>query len=168
MTGTPTTRSHLRGTLWTTERDQQAQSLRAAGHSSSQIATIMGGTTRNGVIGRLSRLGIKMPPQQARTHRVPKLRCPKIKLTKAGHVKPPKPPVEQVHVPQVESKPLLDRRWNECSWIVDDSDAHLMCCAPVTRGSWCEAHNVQGRSPIQPRVRRPVEGVRLSVNGMVD
>ena len=44
---------------WTPEREEKLKELWKKGHSGSQIANILGGTTRNAVIGKAHRLKLK-------------------------------------------------------------------------------------------------------------
>ncbi len=43
---------------WTDERTEQLKSLWTEGLSASQIARVLGGVTRNAVIGKVHRLGL--------------------------------------------------------------------------------------------------------------
>jgi GcrA cell cycle regulator len=43
---------------WTDERVQKLQDMWAEGHSAAQIAKVLGGVTRNAVIGKVHRLGL--------------------------------------------------------------------------------------------------------------
>jgi GcrA cell cycle regulator len=43
---------------WTDERVQKLQEMWAEGHSAAQIAKVLGGVTRNAVIGKVHRLGL--------------------------------------------------------------------------------------------------------------
>ena len=51
---------------WTNERVELLKKLWAEGYSASQVAKQMGGVTRNGVIGKVNRLGL---PGRAKTSR---------------------------------------------------------------------------------------------------
>ena len=44
---------------WTPEREEKLKELWKKGHSGSQIANILGGTTRNAVIGKAHRLKLQ-------------------------------------------------------------------------------------------------------------
>ena len=44
---------------WTTERENKLRDLWGKGHTASQIAGILGGTTRNAVIGKAHRLNLE-------------------------------------------------------------------------------------------------------------
>ena len=43
---------------WTQEREEKLKELWGKGHTASQIAEILGGTTRNAVIGKAHRLNL--------------------------------------------------------------------------------------------------------------
>ena len=47
---------------WTPEREEKLRQLWKKGHSGSEIANILGNTTRNAVIGKAHRLGLKSRP----------------------------------------------------------------------------------------------------------
>ena len=44
---------------WTTDREEKLKELWKKGHTASQIAEILGGTTRNAVIGKAHRLNLE-------------------------------------------------------------------------------------------------------------
>jgi len=44
---------------WTTEREEKLKELWKKGHTASQIAALIGGTTRNAVIGKAHRLNLE-------------------------------------------------------------------------------------------------------------
>ena len=44
---------------WTTERENKLKELWKKGHTASQIATMIGGTTRNAIIGKAHRLNLE-------------------------------------------------------------------------------------------------------------
>ncbi|MFA5567997.1 MAG: GcrA family cell cycle regulator [Trueperaceae bacterium] len=63
---------HKRSDYWTPERVELLKTLRAEGHSASQIAKRLGGgVTRNAVIGKVSRLGLKRDAASFPTRRPP-------------------------------------------------------------------------------------------------
>lgn len=43
---------------WTDDRVERAAELWVAGHSASEVAKAIGGTSRNAVIGKMNRLGL--------------------------------------------------------------------------------------------------------------
>ena len=44
---------------WTSERESKLRALWKKGHTASQIASLIGGTTRNAVIGKANRLNLE-------------------------------------------------------------------------------------------------------------
>ncbi len=63
---------HKRSDYWTPERVELLKKLHAEGHSASQIAKRLGGgVTRNAVIGKVSRLGLKRDAASFPTRRPP-------------------------------------------------------------------------------------------------
>ena len=44
---------------WTIERENKLKALWKKGHTASQIAALIGGTTRNAVIGKANRLNLE-------------------------------------------------------------------------------------------------------------
>ncbi len=88
---------------WTDERIEVLRKLWAEGHSASQIATTLGGVSRNAVIGKIHRLGLsgrvktpKARPTRQRTVSVPAPSVP-------PHVARPKPAGAQPRVMAVGS-----------------------------------------------------------------
>ncbi len=54
-------------TMWTEERIERLKTLWAEGRTASAIATELGGTTRNAVLGKAHRLGLDSRPSPIRT-----------------------------------------------------------------------------------------------------
>ena len=52
---------------WTPERESELRKLWKKGHTASQIATLIGGTTRNAVIGKAHRLKLERRVESKRT-----------------------------------------------------------------------------------------------------
>src|SRR6202044_3882368 len=61
------------GLMWTDERVEQLKSLWTEGLSASQIARVLGGVTRNAVIGKVHRLGLagRASPSRSERPRLP-------------------------------------------------------------------------------------------------
>lgn len=64
----------MTGTGWTDERVETLKSLHSAGMSMHRMAGVLGGITKNAVIGKLHRLGISTPrkPSEAAVTRAPR------------------------------------------------------------------------------------------------
>ncbi len=74
---------------WTDERIDQLKSLWEKGLTASQIAEELGGVSRNAVIGKAHRLGLKSRPSPVKSGDSKKKAAPK-KVVKAAEA-PPKP-----------------------------------------------------------------------------
>ena len=70
---------------WTLERENKLKVLWKEGHTASKIATLIGGTTRNAVIGKANRLNL-----EARTISKKNSTTPKVKLENDVGIKPEK------------------------------------------------------------------------------
>ena len=62
------------GPGWTDERIETLERLWKEGKSASQIAALIGHVTRNGVIGKIHRLGLSNRPEPARPAKAPRSR----------------------------------------------------------------------------------------------
>jgi GcrA cell cycle regulator len=82
--------------MWTDERVEQLKSLWTEGLSASQIARVLGGVTRNAVIGKVHRLGLAGRASPSRSERPRLPLTPKVSM----RVHAPEPPV-------VEEDPVI-------------------------------------------------------------
>ena len=150
---------------WTDERIEVLRKLWAEGMSAAQIASSLGGVTRNAVIGKIHRLGlsgrVKAPQGRAiRARSTPIAAPPKPvaapRVMAAGAVA-----VKVVEEPEVEAQPLpqpaevvsitdgmtlMDLSASTCRWPVGDpSDpAFRFCGARAPNGdTYCRAHSEQ-------------------------
>ena len=138
---------------WTDERVEQLKSLWTEGLSASQIARVLGGVTRNAVIGKVHRLGLAGRAGPARTER------PRHASTHKSVVR-----AQPVHREIVEEDPVIladgsfatvltinDRM---CKWpIGDPSEGEFHFCGhrPKDGSPYCEAH---ARKAYQPHIQR--------------
>lgn len=140
---------------WTEDRVEILTKLWAEGLSASQIATQLGGVTRNAVIGKVHRLGLSgrakpsrpavrraAKPAKARTKtpsipRIAKVSAPKVQAP------PPPPPVEAKPLPNGEYATILTIRDHMCKWpIGDPGESDFRFCGRRIKPSepYCEAH----------------------------
>ncbi|MGH6877479.1 MAG: GcrA family cell cycle regulator [Rhizomicrobium sp.] len=137
---------------WTNDRIEQLKSLWTEGLSASHIAKVMGGISRNAVIGKVHRLGLAgrvCAPRGERT-RIP---------SAARHSM-------RVHIPPIiEEDPIVlddgsfatvltinDRM---CRWPIGDpseNEFHFCGRGPKSGSPYCEAHS---RKAYQPQQLRP-------------
>ena len=93
--------------------------------------------TRNAVIGKRDRLGIKGPAKEPRQAQGETGRL----VARLNVRKKPNPPRE---IPPSDvwndlpgSRPFLERKRDECAWPVGEG---RVCCKPVEQGSYCSLH----------------------------
>jgi GcrA cell cycle regulator len=137
---------------WTEERVEQLKQLWTEGLSASQIARVLGGVTRNAVIGKVHRLGLAGRAGPARAER------PRSTVShRAVRVVAPEPEI-------VEQDPLVmddgsfatvltinDRM---CRWPIGDpseNEFHFCGRSPKSGSPYCEAH---ARKAYQPQTLR--------------
>lgn len=161
------------GAPWTPERRQMVFDLWKAGRSAAQIAEVLGGITRNSVIGIVNRAGLTRTDSERRSI----ARANAIigaRLRAKG--KPPKPPKPAARVRVVADRQtfveppprppsvIIDARKftpilgaepvpfgsKGCKWPVgDDADGIMLCCGRGRQdGSpYCPEHRVAGTAP---------------------
>src|SRR5882757_4834164 len=152
---------------WSSERIEQLRSLWHDGLSASQIAAVLGGITRNAVIGKAHRLGLTgrpspiknriagqarpRPARRPRAERVPVQRPATIAATPARRVEPALPPLELEDMPGATILTLTDRI---CKWPIGDPrdpDFHFCGRASAEGLPYCVDH---ARRAYQPPARR--------------
>ncbi|MCO6407339.1 GcrA family cell cycle regulator [Hoeflea alexandrii] len=134
------------------------------GYSASQIASLIPGAVRNGIISIYHRkasefVNCPLLPRQGgngqRKKRPEKQRAPRIVRTstikaalaprrKASEPKPPKPVAEPVINPEFRMIALIDLGRDECKWPVEGAGEHARFCGCVTHEpgkSYCEFHH---------------------------
>ena len=161
---------------WTDERVEILKTSRAAGLSASQIATKLGNITRNGVIGKIHRLGLsggRSPHKRTTSHRThvprrkksftfgaliphtpngPGLPQPPTTVELGATFSVPDPPPEQ-------RLSVMQIRDDTCKWPIGDprSPGFGFCGSkPVVGGKihYCEPHASMAFAPVPTR-RRP-------------
>lgn len=133
---------------WTEERVENLRAFWALGLSAGQIATKLGDTTRNAVIGKVHRLGL--PERKSytrpvkRRHKTQKI---KIEINVGGQ-------------PVSRQIPLADLELNECRWIIGEGYPYL-CCGHSKHGDslYCKHHTARATKPETERVKRDAERV---------
>lgn len=164
---------------WDEARTEMVRKLWAEGLSASHIANRLGGVTRNGVIGKVHRMGLA---RRATTTRLSNIRRKKweierdkrkrraeiaVKLAKAGKPKSallmlkaePLPVFEEISIPEGQRKTLLqlDDRGCDCRWGIGDpqsADFHFCNRAAVPGLPYCEFHSKRAFRAPEPATRR--------------
>ena len=160
-----------RNDFWTADRVSLLESLHHNGKSSREIAIIMGdGVTRNGVIGRLYRMGLSRPKHCNALAAVRKINK-RTRLKRngaAGFLKVPindKPMPELVTLndpPLSELVTLFDLKPHQCKFICHDGSYEdpRYCGRPrVSLKPYCPAHNARSYHQTErQRIRHASDG----------
>ena len=166
---------------WNDERVETLKKLWQEGLSASQIASRIGGVTRNAVIGKVHRLGLSGRAPTSRTSSPrprPRISAPrrpaKPRFNSVGpmalrpgfqlEAEPYVSTYEELEIPAAERKSLLDLVESSCRWPIGDpqhQDFHFCNRSKVTGLPYCEFHSRRAFQPVQPRRRdRVVEPMR--------
>lgn len=161
---------------WTEERDAELRRMWDSGMSAKQIAiSLKCGLTRNAVIGRLHRLGLRRG-DKPRIERVAKVQAERVRTSKAviRLPRPARPPILPTEpLPEFRCEPigpgvaLLDLQWRHCRWPVHrDGEPARFCGAERMPGTyaWCAAHR---RIGIAPRTTRAAGEAFAGVRAVV-
>jgi len=163
---------------WTEDRVEILKKLWAEGLSASQIASRLGGVTRNAVIGKVHRLGLsgRATPSRSARPRPRKTRAPSHPgrssvFTSAGNaalkadqspIAEPAPidepsPIQELQIPPGERATILTLSESTCRWPIGEpgSDEFYFCgCKPAENMPYCEYHARIAYQPAQDRRRR--------------
>lgn len=158
---------------WTDERVELLKKLWADGLSASQIATELGGITRNAVIGKVHRLGLSgraKSPSSSSTPRPRKARAPAQMLrmprpamrgnTALAHAfeyeAVVEPEVVDNIIPMGQRRTLLELTEATCHWpIGDPGSPDFFFCGGTTLTSlpYCAYHSRVAYQPVNDRRR---------------
>lgn len=156
-------------TNWTEERIADLRRLWTEGASASGIATILGGITRNAVIGKAHRLGLEPRREAMPGSGRPDASRPKPPPRVSNPIGRPRSVVSRLHkapkektelTPEIVANPvqMLDLKPHHCRWPVGPvSHDMLHCGADAIDGKpYCAKHcGVAYRAPQQQRGSRP-------------
>jgi len=139
---------------WTDDRIEQLKSLWTEGLSASHIAKVMGGISRNAVIGKVHRLGLAGRVGAPRGERIRLPSAPRAAMR--AHVQQPSVVEEEPIVLDDGSfATVLTINDRMCRWPIGDPSEHEFhfCGRKPKPGSpYCEAH---ARKAYQPQQIRP-------------
>lgn len=168
-----TRRINMEKSVWTAERIDRLKVLFSDGLSCRMIAVELGGgITRNAVIGKVSRMGLRPPekrqPSVCKPPRTSAGRTRKSRATEPGklltlfwrpHDKPIEEPetAEPVVVDFVPTNPVrfIDSTDQTCKWpLGEPTSAMLVCGDPVRDQSGCPYCTFHARVAYQPSAPR--------------
>lgn len=139
---------------WTDDRIEQLKSLWTDGLSASHIAKVMGGISRNAVIGKVHRLGLAGRASAPRGERI---RLPS-KHSSRVHI--PEPPIieeDPVVLDDGSFATVLTINDRMCRWPIGDpaeNEFHFCGRNPRSGSPYCEAHSRKAYQPQQARVEK--------------
>ena len=159
---------------WTDDRVELLKQLWAEGLSASQIASKMGGVTRNAVIGKVHRLGLsgRATPAKPQTGRSPSANQPRALARKSFQVAEPEAVKPVIPEPEFLEPLVLDSgdnatvstlNGNMCKWPIGDpsSDEFHFCGQSTAKSkSYCAYHAHMAFQPSQKRERQAKTPVR--------
>lgn len=133
---------------WNEERIALLRSYYAEGLSMSEIASRLGGVTRNAVIGKATRLGLHRAyhnsPMARINTRPPRRRTPPAPKPVSKAPTFPTAPVPSPAEDDIPTKTLMDLEPGDCRWRVDKplgSDPYGFCAKETLPGlTFCEGH----------------------------
>ena len=162
---------------WNDERVEQLKKLWSEGLSASQIASRLGGVTRNAVIGKVHRLGLsgRATTSRMKSHR-PRPRsannlpgnkrmvakgnrfptAPNSPLQMIYQAEPFMPSAEELEIPLAERKTIQTLQECHCRWPIGDpqmADFHFCGKQKVPGLPYCEFHARRAFQPPQARRR---------------
>lgn len=125
--------------MWTPEEIALMTQFANEGYSSSQIARALATKTRNAVIGKLNRLGIRLKNGQKPYEKKPVVEKPK-PVPAVIEIKRRDPFPPQVIPEQLTE--LIDLQPDQCRWPFGDKNFKF-CGMPKTSGSsYCHRHKL--------------------------
>lgn len=135
---------------WTVERIETLTQLWSEGHSCTEVARLMGGISRNAVIGKVRRLALPKRATVARKNPTPK---PRPKAKRPAVEDAPEEPIvtEDGYIAFPTS--LFDLKSHDCRWPHGDpkDDRFGFCGQPAVEGKpYCTAHCRRAYSGWQP------------------
>lgn len=145
---------------WTDERIEQLKALWAEGLSASQVARVLGGVTRNAVIGKVHRMGLALRGNPGTTAR----QSPRGQLRKFLRAPEPipEPEPERDPIPGITIANVTDK---QCRWPYGDPakpDFHLCGHPTITLSPYCAHHARKAFAPGYVRARRDEAAEELS------
>ncbi len=138
---------------WTDDRVEQLKALWTEGLSASQIARVLGGVTRNAVIGKVHRLGLAGRAGPTRSDR-PRHSSSHRSAARAPAVQPEIVEEDPIVLEDGSFATVLTINDRMCRWPIGDpseNEFHFCGRNPKAGSPYCEAH---ARKAYQPHVQR--------------
>jgi GcrA cell cycle regulator len=149
---------------WTPARIEELSELWRAGVSASQIAKRIGGTTRNAVIGKVTRLGLPPRSRDAAEQSSSFMNRSRERVV----AMPQRQPLPKLREIAPDSpRPWSTRAFGECAYPVsgEGADVQSCCnpCVPIVGWSYCAAHReLMFRKPATDAQRKAAARARAA------
>ena len=137
---------------WTQERENKLRDLWKKGHTASQIATIIGDTTRNAVIGKAHRLNLQARAYSKKTKAKTKLEnnIPVVKEEKLSRRARFKSLLLDKNFEPENPKTLEELTDETCRWPIGhppEKDFHFCGRKPLEKFPYCKLHVLYAFQP---------------------
>jgi hypothetical protein len=120
---------------WTPDEDRLAKEMAEQGRSSREIGKVLG-RSRNAILGRFHRLGVKWEGKWAK---------PKQLVVDPKAEPAPSPPAVFNIADYPPNRPWLERRRGECAFPVTGAGADTVSCCARTEGKGADVYCAQHR-----------------------
>lgn len=152
--------------FWTDERVAELRRLHGLGLSDRQIQAAMKAPTKNVILGKRNRLGLRHNPEVGRLNAKVNTPKPKPQCRPAAPAKPvlvataaeaPLPPAGSI---PDDSVAFINLTWRQCAWAYDDPGQGRMwamrCCGrPAPQGSrFCPSHMLVMESEASKKAKK--------------
>ena len=138
---------------WTLERENKLRALWKKGHTASQIASLIGGTTRNAVIGKANRLNLEARTISKKNSTTPKVKLEndvKIKQEKLGRKARFKSLLLDKNFEPEKPKKLTELTDDTCRWPFGhpyEKDFYFCGRKPLEKFPYCKLHVLYAFQP---------------------
>ena len=138
---------------WTLERENKLKALWKEGHTASQIAALIGETTRNAVIGKAHRLNLEARTVSKTHSTTPKAQLKnevKIKQEKLGRKARFKSLLLDKNFEPENPKKLTELTDHTCKWPIGhpyEKDFYFCGRKPLEKFSYCKLHVLYSFQP---------------------
>ena len=138
---------------WTLERENKLKALWGKGHTASQIAALIGGTTRNAVIGKANRLNLEARTISKKNSTTPKVKLEndvKIKQEKLSRKARFKSLLLDKNFEPENPKKLTELTDDTCRWPIGhpyEKDFYFCGRKPLEKFPYCNLHVLYAFQP---------------------
>ena len=138
---------------WTPEKEQKLRQLWKKGHSGSEIANILGNTTRNAVIGKVHRLNLEKRVTLTKSEgkkNTENNTAPEITTQKLGRKARFKALLLDKNFEPENPKKLTELTDNTCRWPIghpDEKDFYFCGRKPLEKFPYCHLHVLYAFQP---------------------